>query len=326
MISNNREICKELDSLIESLTPHEACHSLLLNQLDFYYVTYCSKDIPLRITQICGTYLRDSIRSVRMATRTIMFLDDLLKKEGVEYLYIKTYRPIPYAPNDIDVLVHKDDFEYFTRLLSTYGFKIMRRGVEVRFLREDMTRIDVYSSIIYAGVEFDIKDQLFSKRTSVDFLGSRNFSIPSPELDALIVLLHDVLGHRTINYLDYYYIRYYLLKNLTSNMTFRFIYDITKGTDLIKRCIALLLLLEHDGTLKNIKNFPIKITPPLMFSTMMLDFSLQKKILYGSSLLVDVFLRFYNDHKNIIPEELRKAVQTILFYHRLIVGDRHTTW
>jgi len=325
MISNSREICKELDLLIESVSPREACRSLLLNQLDFYYVTHCTKDIPLRITRVCGAYLRDSIRGVRLAARTITFLDDLLKKEGVEYIYVKTYRPIPYAPNDIDILIHEEDFEYFTRLLNTYGFKIMRRGVEVRCLREDMTRIDVYSSIIYAGVKFDIKHQLFSKRTHVNFLGIHNFSIPSPELDALIVLLHDVLGHRTINYLDYYYIKHYLLRNLTSNTVLRFLYDVTKGAHLVKRCIALLLSLEHEGDLKNIKNFPIAFAPSLMLS-MMLGISLQKKILYSSSLLVDIFLRLYNSYKNAIPEELRKAIQAALFYHRLIVGDRHTAW
>ncbi|MEM3713895.1 MAG: hypothetical protein QXF82_02980 [Nitrososphaeria archaeon] len=270
-------------------------------------------------------HLRDSIRGVRLAARTITFLDDLLKKEGIEYVYVKTYRPIPYAPNDIDILIHEDDFEYFTRLLNTYGFKIMRRGVEVRCLREDMTRIDVYSSIIYAGVEFDIKDQLFSKRTYVKFLGNHNFPIPSPELDALIVLLHDVLGHRTINYLDYYYIKYYLLRNLTSNTVLRFLYNVTKGADLVKRCITLLLSLEHGGALKSIKNFPIAFTPSLVLS-MMLGISLQKKILYSSSLLVDIFLRLYNNYKNAIPEELRKVIQAALFYHRLIVGDRHTAW
>ncbi|MEM4947521.1 MAG: hypothetical protein QXH05_05180 [Thermosphaera sp.] len=293
--------------------------------MDFYYATYCANGIPLEVKQSCGEYFRNSIKDVRLAVRTIAFLNDLLKREGIEYVYVKTYRPIPYAPSDIDILIRDKDFEHFIRLLNTYGFKIVQRGVEVRCFKKNMTRIDVYSSIIYAGIAFEIIDQIFSKRTYVKFLGDYNILIPSPELDALVVLLHDVLGHKTMNYLDYHYIKYYLLSNPANKTVLEFLHSMARGADLIKRCIALFLSLERKGAFENIKDFPIMFTPPLLLS-MMIDFSPRKKILYSSSFLVDVFLRFYNFYKDAIPEKLKRIVQVALFYYKLLIGDRHTSW
>ncbi|MEM0054071.1 MAG: hypothetical protein QXL89_07785 [Nitrososphaeria archaeon] len=275
----------------------------------------------MKILKVNWTLFKNSIRNLITAIRSIDYLNNLLNKANLEYVYVKTYRPLPYAPSDIDIFINEKDFSNLMNLLKADGFKITKQGVEMRCRKEEMTRIDIYSSIVYAGVEFNVKDLLFSTKVFVKFLGDRDILIPSPDLDALILLLHDVLGHRTINYIDYLYIKHALFRN-PSNILQNILNSDTKDTELIKRCLALFLSLHYKGGFENIAKSPLVISPSVVLDIVG-NISFRKKVLYGSSLLVDNFLQLYNNYRNTIPATLKKVIQTALFYHRLIIGDRH---
>jgi len=319
---DRKRLCKELEMLSEILTPQEVCYKLLSNHLDFYYIAHCPENIPPKILQVCGESIKKSLRNIRTAVHTIDYLSDLLSKPNLEFVFIKTYRPLPYVPNDIDIFVREEDFPTLMKLLKANKFRIVRRGAEIRCYREKMTRVDVYSSIVYAGIRFSIiEDLLLLTRVSVKFLGNHDIIIPSPSLDALLLLLHDILGHKAINYIDYLYIKHFLLGNFNSDIPWIILNSTKAEINYIKKCLALFLSKRKD-VFNNIAEFPLQIEPSLVFNIIN-DICLRKKILYGSSLLVDHFLQLYNKYIYSIPVKLRNIVQTVLFYHRLLVGDRH---
>ncbi|MEM1510414.1 MAG: hypothetical protein QW096_11180 [Thermofilaceae archaeon] len=321
---DHRGLCQSLVWLIETLPPRKARYILISNQLGLYYAKRCMDGyVSPKLLQLFGGYFRDLLREYRKAIHTIEFLNNLLNKVNLEYIYIKTYRPLPYVPNDIDLFIDTKDIPNLMKLLKNNGFKISKHGVEMRCYKKGMTRIDIYTSIVYSGIEFNIKDLIFSTKVSVKFFDNCNIFIPSPDLDALILLLHDILGHRTINYLDYLYIKHALFQNPFSNVLQNILNSDRRGVEVIKRCLALFSSLSFKGRLDNVADFPLMIRPSFVLNILG-DISFHKRILYGSSLFIDNFLRLYNIYNNIIPPELKTIVQTALFYHRLLVGDRHT--
>ncbi|MEM3872436.1 MAG: hypothetical protein QXE05_07750 [Nitrososphaeria archaeon] len=323
VVINHSEICRKLSWLVEVLSPREICRSLFLNQLDFYYAAYCARgSIPQKILEICGESLKKSIRSTRTAIYTIDYLNKLLNKAGINYVYIKTYRPLPYALSDIDLFIRSEDFPNLMRLLRAEGFKIVKHGIEIRCHKKGMTRVDVYSSIIYAGIEFKINDLLLSTKILEKFLGDLEIFIPTKALDALLLLIHDILGHRSLNYLDCLYIKQALSDNFNSKILQSILNCNTKEVNLIARCLDLFFSLQYKCTSDSIEEFPIIVSPSLVFNIID-NISSLRKFVYGSSLLIDNLLQFYNEYSDAIPTELKKIVQTMLFYHRLIIGDRH---
>lgn len=139
--------------------------------------------------------------------KTFGFLNDMQKNYGIDYILIKACTKVPHVPRDVDILVHIEDRERIYDVFKREGMKtIYSNLVETAFGKEGYMKLDIYSRIEYISVEFIDKVFLWNSKVK-----DRMFGIEYPSLDEeanfILLLVHSLLGHRSMTLLDFLHIK-----------------------------------------------------------------------------------------------------------------------
>ena len=135
--------------------------------------------------------------------KTISLLNKVSDDYEIDYIIIKACNTIPHIPRDIDIFVRNEDRNKIIKALEDNGMKCVISDVTETVMRKaGYIDVELYSKICYLGIDFidefffqesNIKDRMFD----VEYSGLNN------EANFLLMLIHRLLGHRSMSLLDF---------------------------------------------------------------------------------------------------------------------------
>lgn len=151
-------------------------------------------------------------RNIETLRETIRRIDRITEVAEIDYALIKDANSVEHVPRDVDILVHPTDKDTFVRTASEFGFDCDQSGdIETTLTGEDVFPVDLYTNIIYFGVEFLTPEYILSSQTTREAFGVEYIGLSS-EAALLVTLVHGVFGHRRFTLLDYLH-----MQNLVSD-------------------------------------------------------------------------------------------------------------
>ena len=136
-------------------------------------------------------------------------LNDILTNNHINYVLIKTIMPFKYLSNDIDILVtDASQYSIFIKALKENGYKILHMSPsEVRFKkRKYEQRIDIYSSIVYLGLNLKwLTRSIINEKVKFSLIEKCSLYIPNLANELVLNAFHALLGHNSISLFDKIY-------------------------------------------------------------------------------------------------------------------------
>ena len=155
----------------------------------------------------------NELQKLAALKKTLVFLNDMQKHYGIDYILIKACTMIPHIPRDVDTLVHIEDRAKIYDLFEREDMKIIySNDVETAFGKEGYTKLDIYSRIYYISMIFIDGDFLWNSRVNDRMFGIEYPSL-SDEANFLLLLIHSIVGHRNMTLLDFLHMNI-LLNNI----------------------------------------------------------------------------------------------------------------
>lgn len=270
--------------------------------------------------------------AIEQLQNTIRTLNQVAANSGVEFALIKDANSVRHIPRDVDVLVRPAEKEEFLDSAIEYGLECEQSGnIETSLTGEDVFPIDVYTRIIYFGVEFlettYILDSIVDKEA---------FNVKYPgltkEAALLLTMVHGVFGHRRFTLLDYLHIQNLLNSGININEcnkvatqrgwgeTFEEFIDLFKS---MRRAIR-----RKDDQIQFPYVIPYNQMRGYIKSVDALDLTSKRRTIISFSLLLDGLKirvensRLHEPIKNCEP--LRKFLLKIAYHSRKGRGDRYS--
>jgi hypothetical protein len=125
--------------------------------------------------------------------------------EGLNYAVIKTLRPIPHIPSDIDILVHPSDVVEASRRLKKDGLRFLSKvpyGVTLHDIATGFN-VDLTEELSVAGLEYVSRDLVLDE-TTTHRIHDIDIRIPKPFVDLLIIMDHSVFKEWMYTLRDFY--------------------------------------------------------------------------------------------------------------------------
>ncbi len=138
--------------------------------------------------------------------KTMNFLKKIAKDYGLNFILVKLFDTIPHIPNDIDVFIHEEEKRRMIKLLEMNGMVCIHSGPAETKFKGNYMKTDIYTKIVYFGVEFVDRDFLMTSTTKNKFLGV-DYIGPNQDADFLILLPHIIFGHRKMTLLDFLHLK-----------------------------------------------------------------------------------------------------------------------
>lgn len=144
---------------------------------------------------------------IKQLRNTIRTINKVAASSGIEFALIKDANTINHIPRDVDILIHPSDKEKFLENAAGLGLKCDQSGdIETSLTGETIFPIDVYTRIVYFGVEFlepsYVLDSIVDKETF-----DAKYPGLTREAALLLTMVHGVFGHRRFTLLDYLHIQ-----------------------------------------------------------------------------------------------------------------------
>ena len=157
--------------------------------LQFLRTTNVKNDIRLHEEVRYKRYLKN-------LKRVNMLLD------GLDYLYVKLYKPVEYVPADIDILVKHSEIYKVVDRLSGKGYRVdVVEPYCITMVDEDII-VDLYIFPTLAGIIYlDVRD-FTSFREYVVFNGME-IPVLRPFVEALLTVVHAIYKERIYTLNDY---------------------------------------------------------------------------------------------------------------------------
>ena len=134
---------------------------------------------------------------------TMMLLNKVSKEYGIDYIIIKACNAIPHIPRDVDIFVRNEDRAKIIKALEDNGMKCVISDVTETVLRKaGYIDVELYSKICYLGIDF-IDGSFFWKSNIKDVMFDVEYSGLNKEANFLLMLIHRLLGHRSMSLLDF---------------------------------------------------------------------------------------------------------------------------
>ena len=134
---------------------------------------------------------------------TIKLLDKVSNDYRMDYIIIKACNAIPHIPRDVDIFVRHKDRTKIIKALEDNGMKCVISDVTETVLRkEGYIEIELYSKICYLGIDF-IDESFFWESRVKDVMFEIEYSGLNNEANFLLMLIHRLLGHRSMSLLDF---------------------------------------------------------------------------------------------------------------------------
>lgn len=148
---------------------------------------------------------------------TLKFINCLFEDEGLDLLFIKLYKGIPYIPRDVDILLKREQMGRVISALKRRGVVLKTFGAtEILCLKNGLMNIDLYQGFHYLSLPFLDEEFLWHHPRRVDICGL-SCPIPSKEADLLSLFIHALLGQRGLSLLDFLYAKSLLTESLNRN-------------------------------------------------------------------------------------------------------------
>ena len=139
--------------------------------------------------------------------KTLGFLNDMQKHDGIDYILIKACTKIPHLPRDIDILVRIEDRKKIYDMFEREDMKVIYSNeVETAFNKEGYMKLDIYSRVQYIGMNFIGGEFLWNSRVEDKMFGIEYPSL-SDEANFLLLLIHSIVGHRSMTLLDFLHMK-----------------------------------------------------------------------------------------------------------------------
>lgn len=223
--------------------------------------------------------------------KTFLLIQEILSKEKIPFLVIKTHRETPYVIGDLDILIKPKDYQRTIKLFENELGKLPTNGMnkiskfikidlpkilvidfkkqkksktEMNFEKDGFLLVDVHKEIFWYGYQYFDEDILW-KNIEIKNKHEVTYYIPSPEVEVVLTLVHILRERRVVNFLDLLY-----LKEVSKSVNWNLVYEQTKKYEwdlLFLKLIAILneinkrLYPEEKNSLVNLKtpfNFKIR--------------------------------------------------------------------
>lgn len=149
------------------------------------------------------------------ATRdTILLLEDVFKKEGLDHLIVKTFKYLDYITFDIDFLVRYKDFEKVLDVLEKHGIRVTphpnprSQGLHQRnCFKTGMLNMDLHRKFFWLGIDHIDLDFVWSN-TEERVIAGAKCQVPNLETDFLLHNKQLVYERGYITLLDFLAVKY----------------------------------------------------------------------------------------------------------------------
>lgn len=135
-----------------------------------------------------------------------IFTTRKLRDEGIEHTFFKTFKPFPYTPSDVDVLLrYEDDLDYAIGTFEKEGFKSLERSFygSTLFSPEHDLNLDLTTRIDVSGLIYLDKERIFEETEEKNLKNCR-VRTPKPPTDLSIVASHSLYKEQMFLMSDYY--------------------------------------------------------------------------------------------------------------------------
>jgi hypothetical protein len=122
-----------------------AIHFAVKNKIFTLFYEGCQKS-GIRLPEEADSRLNEYERRRKAQLETIEFLLDECSRNGIDVLFMKTFKPFDYVPDDVDLLLrHKADFKTVQKALRSKNFSLLKVGTPEIVMRKtfDGTFVDV---------------------------------------------------------------------------------------------------------------------------------------------------------------------------------------
>jgi hypothetical protein len=201
-----REICVE-DKLKKENHYLDATIQLAKRNGLYYYFILRLRELNLVMSFVDKDYWNREIQKLSALKKTLAFLNEVSRENGIDYILIKACTSIPHVPRDIDIFVRTEDRTRIRNIFESNGMRsIYSNDVETVFIKDGYIKVDIYSRIQYLSKEFIDNKFLWHSSIEDQMLGI-NFRHLNKEADFLCMLIHSIFGHRSMTLLDFMYMR-----------------------------------------------------------------------------------------------------------------------
>ena len=141
--------------------------------------------------------------------KSIIEVVDIAENLGLRILIVKTLKPFPYVPDDVDILVLDNDINQLVTVLRQKGYQLLKIGTPEVTLRKIVngTFVDLDIHIeMGAGPYKYISKQYLWRRHTYKILSDRKVPVPNDVDELLITIAHSVLKEFSINLADIFHI------------------------------------------------------------------------------------------------------------------------
>ncbi|MCU4975382.1 hypothetical protein OB955_22040 [Halobacteria archaeon AArc-m2/3/4] len=150
-------------------------------------------------------------KDISNTKKLISLLNEVCGELDITYKVIKLYNEVPHIPNDLDIFVSSNDREVLIKTLTDRGLDLIEDNVAETKLRGEFGKVDIYTEINYGGIPFVNPDKILNHGADNDFFGV-NYPGVTSNTDLLILIPHQVIGHKRITLLDLLHLKSLLEK------------------------------------------------------------------------------------------------------------------
>ena len=271
-------------------------------------------------------------REFNILKNTLSYITSFFQEEGIDYRFIKLDRGMPYVPRDVDILVKGKQIKKILSALGRWNLNIENiNGVEIKLKREGLLNIDLYQNFYYLSKKY-IDDSFLWENPRIINICDVKCPTLNYEADFLSLIIHGLLGHRSLSLLDFLYaksiyqkrinfrkIEYQVRKN---DWTFAYYTMVSTINDIYKK-------LYVDTEIYSI-DFPYLFSLSYLFNAFQgfVNFPLTRKQKVGFivSTLIDKSFYEYERLQTVysikLPDEIEIILQRIIYKVRSISKDK----
>lgn len=123
----------------------------------------------------------------------------------LDYSIIKTLRPVPHIPSDVDILVEPSEFFEAYRRLVLQNFEVLDKCPFGATLYDTKTgfNADLSSELTVVGMKYIDRDLILSNTIEHEVCNTK-IKVPNPSVDLLVVIDHSVFKEGIYTLRDFY--------------------------------------------------------------------------------------------------------------------------
>jgi len=193
------------------------------NKVLYEFCSNISKEFPSLENNKIEEVISQAKECFRSFKDTVEFIHSLFDEEGIDFIFVKTFKSIPHLTRDIDVLIdyssHNKAFKILEESpLSETGGKfsktIQNLGLDTaHYGKPGLLDIDIYSGMPWHQAPTMDDEFLWDKPRSVNAYGV-DYRIPNREADFLSMVANNIFTNPYITILDFLYLNFLMKSGL----------------------------------------------------------------------------------------------------------------